>query len=157
MASIATSQCPPWKINVTKVIVEIDDWRSDTYTVHMDFPPDFDMCLVDDISNCYDGHVYTLSVSPESPIGDRLLALYVCTARKVQADFIVSDFGIEASEFVINLPDGFHQGLLSKLIIKEVTSVLICSDYKYLTDLRVDYGESGTIHSSDEEVAIRFY
>lgn len=153
------AQCPPWKIHVTKVVVEIDDWQSDKLTIDMDFPVDFDMCLVNDIRDCYQLQEFTISLSEDSPLAERLLALYICSRKGLKADFLVSDFGVLASNVPLVLEEGIHRDLLSKMIEQEVTSVYVCSDHKYLTDLRFDQYSSdrATIYSSEGDVVMRFY
>ena len=159
IATTATSQCPPWKVKVTKVAVEIDDWRSDSYTIHMDFPPDFDNCLVDDIRKCWDIQEYTISLGEHSSLDERLLALYICALKGLKADFLVSDFRVLARDGPITLEEGLYLELLSKMIDQEVTSVYVCSDHKYLTDLRFDQysNDRATIYSSDGEVVMRLF
>lgn len=159
IASSATAQCPPWKVGVTKVFIEIDDWRTDKLTAYIDFPLDFDWCLVDDISKCWDIQVHTISLDEDSPLAERLLALYICSRKGLKADFLVSDFGVLASNVPLVLEEGIHRDLLSKMIEQEVTSVYVCSDHKYLTDLRFDQHSSdrATIYSSEGDVVMRFY
>lgn len=158
-SSTAAAQCPPWKVTVTKLVIEIGDWRSDSYTIKMDFPPDFDDCLVDDMSKCWEIEEHTLSITEESPIAERLLALYVCVYRGVKHDFIVRDFALSTTDVPMSIPDGLYRDLLSHSLGMDVRSVLISSDYKLLTDLRFDpdYRDRSTIFSFDGEIVLRFF